>query len=334
MGSRSTLLCLFLSNFLLAQQVRVVPAPLLHFPGVSDSNSPVHWQDDTLIVFNSDGMPVRSEGKSLEDLGRVRAVRFYEYTHVPLWIEATWLAPGGRIYAWYHHETFPCGSLAIAAPEIGALYSDDGGIGWHDLGIVIRSGEAVDCEAKNGFFGGGTGDFTVLHDPQSAHFYFLFGHYGGPLEQQGVAIARLSENDLDDQAGKVQKWSSGEWSEPGLGGKVSPIFPATSAWQGEEADSFWGPSVHWNTFLQEWVMLLNRSCCSPGWPQEGVYISFNVDLSNPGSWSPPRKILDSSAAGWYPMVFGMGKHETDKMAGQHVRLFLGSDSRHQLHFSK
>jgi hypothetical protein len=40
-----------------------------------------------------------------------------------------------------------------------------------------------------------------------------------------------------------------------------PIFPATEPWHDEDlnVDAFWGPSVHWNTHLQQYVMLLNKA---------------------------------------------------------------------------
>ena len=89
-----------------AQVARIVPTTQVRLPGIADSNSPSHWADGKLVVFNSDGMPVRSEGDSLETLGRVRAARFYSYEHAPLWIEATYRTADGTLYAWYHHEVF------------------------------------------------------------------------------------------------------------------------------------------------------------------------------------------------------------------------------------
>ena len=36
-----------------------------------------------------------------------------------------------------------------------------------------------------------------------------------------------------------------------------------------EPDAFWGPAVHWNTHLQQYVMLLNRAF-DPRWAQEDL----------------------------------------------------------------
>ncbi|MGQ9919529.1 MAG: hypothetical protein ACUVS7_19205, partial [Bryobacteraceae bacterium] len=83
----------------------------------------------------------------------------------------------------------------------------------------------------------------------------------------------------------VYKYYNGGWEEPGLGGRLTPIFPAVVPWNRENTDAFWGPSVHWNTALNRYVALMSHACCKPGWPQEGIYISFNPDLSDPAGWT-------------------------------------------------
>src|SRR2546423_7534504 len=51
-------------------------------------------------------------------------------------------------------------------------------------------------------------------------------------------------------------------------GSLTPMFPAAIGWRRPNTDALWGPSVHWNTYLQSYVVLLNHVCCAPGWPQE------------------------------------------------------------------
>jgi hypothetical protein len=76
-------------------------------------------------------------------------------------------------------------------------------------------------------------------------------------------------------------------------------------------------------------MLLNRTCCSDGWPQEGIYVTFNADVADPKGWSEPVKILDGPKKGffggfWYPQVLGTGPDllphrpagERDRQAGR------------------
>ncbi len=308
-----------------AQIAKILPSSAIRLPGVADSNSPFHWADGKLVNFNSDGMPVRSEGTNLETLGKTRAVRFYSYEHVPLWIEATHRTAEGTLYAWYHHEVFlHCEDNPVSAPEIGALRSDDNGLTFHDLGIVLRAAGDPDCSTQNRYFAGGNGDFSAIADPSGEYIYFLYSNYSGETSSQGIATARIRVENLDQPVGQVFKYYAGAWEEPGLSGYETPIFAASTSWASDSADAFWGPSIHWNTYLGKYVMVMNRTCCSTDWPQEGIYISFGGDLSMPESWQQPVKILDGG--GWYPMVVGLGLDGTDKLAGKSARFFMGSDS--------
>ncbi len=306
-------------------------------PSEVDSNSPAFWRDGQLRVFNSTGTPVLSTGPDQfqMDPGSSRKVAVDRDDHQPMWIESVWQDSDGTLYAWYHHEPDEvCPDLT--APEIGALVSQDGGETFTDLGIVLASGDPPDCSAKNGFFAGGHGDFSVILDREQRYFYFLFGNYGGEAARQGVAIARMAFEDRSHPAGAVWKFADGEWTQPGLGGQVTPIFRVTVAWQRSNTDAFWGPSIHWNTALQSYAVLLNRACCEPEWPQEGIYASFNPDLSNPSGWTQPERILRPEnigfAPGYYPQVLGMRGDETDSIAGGFARLYIKGQSHWEIFF--
>jgi hypothetical protein len=134
--------------------------------------------------------------------------------------------------------------------------------------------------------------------------------------------------------GTVWKYHSGGWAEPGLGGAVTPIFPAVVPWQDANADAFWGPSIHWNTYLETYVVLMNHACCGPNWPQEGIYVTTNPDLSDPAGWFPPVKILGKVTydAGFYPQVIGTQPGETDSEAGQVARLWVHGKSMWEIVF--
>lgn len=327
------IVCAFVATAI-AQHVHVRPATPVSFPSETDSNSPAIWLDGRLIVFNSTGLgPVRSEGPDLLQLGASRPVVLGPSNHKPYWIESAWVDDDGSVFAWYHHEPSGiCKGSRLTTPQIGALVSRDGGRTFTDLGLVLTSGYGADCSAQNGYFAGGNGDFTVVLGRRRQYFYFLFTNYGGPVEQQGVAVARMQFELRNTPSGAVQKYYGGQWMEPGIGGRVTPVFPASAAWNLENADSFWGPSVHWNSHLQEFVMLLNRSCCNSGWPQEGIYVSFNSALSNPKGWSEPAKILDGGL--WYPQVLGLGQNGTDSFAGRVARLYVYGQSEWTLIFDR
>lgn len=291
-------------------------------PGQVDSNSPAFWYEGEFRLLNSTGNgPVLSRGADQFHFFDASPVTVTVPQPWPTWIEAVWVDPNGAIFAWYHQEQENvCGAQRPSQPRIGAALSYDGGQSFFDLGIILSSGDGIDCSSQNGYFAGGHGDFTVVPDREGQYFYFFFGNYGGALPTQGVAVARMAFADRFHPAGAVWKYYNGEWREPGVGGRTTPIFPATVSWQDFNTDAFWGPSVHWNTHLERWVMLLNRSCCTTGFPQEGIYLSFGAALSDPVSWSPPVKILDNT--GWYPQILGAGEGETDSVAGRQARLYV------------
>ena len=332
---RTLLIAMLLAGSLVGQVATLRPAPNLTFPSDVDSNSPADWSSGQLSVYNSTGGgPVRSSGNNQFHLADPTDVTLYASTHRPYWIEATWIDGDGTVFAWYHHEpALICGEIPLTAPEIGALVSYDGGASFVDLGIVLASGYPVDCYSQNGYFAGGNGDFSVIVGRDQRYFYFLFSNYAGPQEAQGVAVARLPMERRYTPVGAVEKYFRGKWREPGLGGQVSAIFPANVVWSEPNADAFWGPSVHWNVYLGKFVMLLNHSCCTPGWPQEGIYVSYNSTLSDPAGWTTPVKIMDSPP-GWYPQVIGMGSQGTDKLAGRVARLYVAGSSDWQIVFDK
>jgi hypothetical protein len=315
-----------------AQRIEVREASEISMPGQVDSNSPGFWRDGLFHLLNSTGDgPVISRGADQFQLSGKRLSRIEILNPWPAWIEAVWTDSDGTIFAWYHQEhEYICGAQRPTMPQIGAAISYDGGRTFRDMGAILTSAFPADCSSKNGYFAGGHGDFSVVLDRERQYFYFLFGNYGGPAFSQGVVAARMAFDHRFQPAGLVSKYFHGAWNEPGIGGRMTPIFRAARSWQREDTDAYWGPSVHWNTHLGKWVMLMNRSCCGSGWPQEGIYASFSDDLSKPQAWMKPEKILDDT--GWYPQVLGTGPNETDSLAGRKARLYIYGHSRWELVF--
>lgn len=333
-----TVLLTLVGNGLGAQEARVRTAPRVEMPTAVDSNSPAFWRDGRLHWFGSHGYPRLSEGPNQFGPWQTRDAWVESATPYPSWIEAVWPENDGLLWGWYHAE--PGGLVPdseMTVPHIGAVVSYDGGETLFDLGVVLESGEPLNPRARNGYFAGGHGDFSVIVDRQRQYFYFFFDNYGGEMETQGVCVARMAMEDRSNPTGKVWKYHAGEWREAGRGGRVSPIFPVQKSWAERNPDALWGPSVHWNTYLNCYVMLLNRAQGEPGWAQEGIYVSFAADLSRPETWTQPRKILDKSQfPGWYffyPQVMGLEPGGTDRLAGQVARLYVGGISKWEIEFS-
>lgn len=329
--------CFLAAGIAFSQTAVVVSAYQVRLPAPTvDGNSPGFWSDGLLRVYTSTGFPEAMLGPGVTALSVIDPPILMPGTHYPFWIESVWRDSDGTVYAWYHHEPGGLCGGKLTVPMIGALVSTDGGHEFQDLGIVLSSGDPVNCSAQNGFFAGGHGDFSVILDQKREYFYFLFDNYGGTVDHQGIAIARIAFADRSAPQGKVMKYFGGGWDEPGIGGAVTPIVPVAVAWDHSNTDAFWGPAIHWNTAIERYVVLLNHACCKTDWPQEGIYIMFSPDLSDLSKWTRPTKILDSKdigfAPGYYPEVFGVGLGETDTFAGQLPRLFIKGISKWQMFF--
>lgn len=351
-----TLLC---SQPLLAQinlpRVTVLPAEPLRVPGGRfpeagiedgiDCNSPLHWDaSGNLYLFASVQHPFRSHGVSLLGIIEKNELPLDTVIHSDfelvggMWLEATYReadspAGVGPLYGWYHNEiSAGCDNEFLTQPRIGAMVSYDEGATWEDLGIVMEAPEdSINCGTQNFFFAGGNGDFTVLLDRHKEYFYFFYGSYDSQFLEQGICLGRMRYADRNAPVGKVWKWRNGSWDEPGLNGRGTPLLRVKTDWHSAEPDAYWGPSVHYNSYLEQYVMLLNRAR-DTRWDQEGVYISYNRDLADPNGWSTPERLPFEPEGRAYPQVIGLGNGETDKLAGRSPRLFVQGDSLWQLDF--
>ena len=335
-----TVLTLFLLSCTLgvAQDARLREEREVRLPCQADGNSPSFWLNNRLHLFTSIAWPLNlSVADSQFDEWETREVDITDLAGKGIWVEAAWADGDGTVFGWYHHE--PWGlyeDSLLTAPKIGAVISFDGGKTIRDLGIVLETGDDLNQQAENGYFTGGHGDFSVILDRERKFFYFLFTNYGGPEENQGVVIARMAFADRFEPVGKVQKYFNADWLEPGIGGRTTPVFPPLRGWHQKDPDCYWGPSIHWNTYLNCFVMLLNRASGEPGWSQEGIYITYTTELSRPDSWKTPQKLLDGtelpSWSTFYPQVIGLETGGTDTLAGRTARFYVNGTSRWEIDF--
>ncbi len=334
----------------------VLAAPELHLNGLVDSNSPAMWDmvdgQPRLHVFTSEaGITRRSEGLDLSDLTPALAVAWTATPEQGTWMEAVVADEAGTWYGYYHNERggIECGATGKVMPRIGAARSFDRGATWDDLGPILEAPpDTYVCDTTNYYFHGGVGDLSVMLDPERQYLYLFYSEYLNDLSGQGVAMARMVWADRDAPGGRVDLWNQEAWVPPSElvaddGGQTrasrwiypagTPLFPTTRGWHDADgvADAFWGPSVHWNTYLSRYVMLLNRTS-DVNFTSEGIYVSYNSALDQPGQWSAPRLILPGGS--WYPQVVGLEPGGTDKEAGQVARLFLSGRSSYFLEFRR
>ena len=304
------------------------------FPADVDSNSPAFWADGLLHVFNSLHLPYLSEGRNVARLTDPVGVVFHGGVSGPRWMESVIQDEDGTLYGFYHHEPAGlCSGSTKTAPQIGAARSRDGGFGWDDLGIILSAPpNSRRCVTENLYFAGGEGDFSAVLDRDRGYVYFAFSAYPSAIEGQGIAAARMAWADRDRPVGRVFKWRAGGWTVPAVGGRATPIYGARVSWHEGSADAFWGPSVHWNTFLEKYVMLMTRASDS-AFATAGIYVAYADRLDDPPAWSEPRILLQGGA--WYPQVMGFERSRgTDALAGQYARFFMGGRSDFLIRFAR
>lgn len=333
--------------------------PTIEFTGDVDSNSPVLKTlidgEPTVVAFTSwGGTPHRASGPSLADLSPATPVYISGPPDGGIWIEAVIAADDGTLFGFYHNERAPlrCRSMTRMAPRIGALRSTDAGVTWTNLGILIQASSLTfGCNTLNTYFVGGVGDFSATLDRESRYIYLSFSQYGASAHEQGVAAARFLWTDRDAPVGKTQIWANGLWvparprtGEPLFSGadergviwgmpQPTSIFPTLEPFHDGDTlvDAFWGPSIHWNTYLERYVMLVNKAK-DESFGEEGSYISYNAELSDPMGWSSPVRILKGGT--WYPQVVGLEEDGGDASAGRVARFFSGGRSDYLLYFDR
>jgi hypothetical protein len=334
----------------------LTPAPATSLPGLVDSNSPAVWDlvrgRSILHVFTSGGQPHRSIGFSLGNLRDPMPVSIpMRLGEEGLWFEAVIPDDGGTWYGYYHKEVHAtvCNRTDRVLPRIGAARSVDRGRTWTDLGVVLEAPPGwLQCDTPNEYFVGGVGDFGVMLDENSMYLYLFFSQYSPIPFAQGVAVARMPWASRDDPAGQAGVWDGRVWlparslsSEGADGTPVASwsypagaaMVPVTRPWHDGDPvnDAFWGPSIHWNTHLKRYVMLVNRTK-DEAFSQDGIYVSFAPALDDPRTWTFPRKLLDGGV--WYPQVMGLEPGQgTDRIAGARARFFTAGTSTAYIDFS-
>lgn len=338
----------------------LVSGSTLTLSGAVDSNSPVIWDLDAgqrkmFVLTSHSGVPSITEGTSPDRLGVATPITITPHPGYGVWMEGIVSDDVDTWYGFYHNEwpASRCGREDRAVPRIGAAKSNDRGRTWEDIGVILQARRGTSaCESTNKFVIGGVGDLSVMLDPDKQYLYIFYSQYQEDAAAQGVAVARMQWADRDRPWGKMELWRDGVWDPdegrrqlmealPGQSRRLewtysaaTPLVAPSLPWHDADnkVDAFWGPSVHWNTALEQYVMLLNRAK-DEDYNQEGIYVSFAPRLDDPSLWTTPQKILNGGK--WYPQVIGSTPGSgTDKLAGASARFFMSGKSEWLINFSK
>ncbi len=288
---------------------------------------------------------------------------------------------GKTLFAIYHNENYPSTlpydsatgkgyqdvnwpqglkgpATATAVCRIGVMKSTDGGRSWINRGLFIEDLQPrlILRPHNTGInFAGGVGDPSAVASGE--YLYLFYGEYGYPgtyhpasydpaVEWRGqcISVARIRLTDLDNPAGKANRWDGKGFQAAfdGFGAPIAALQIPPSAGGGPAssptAKYHWGPSVSWNTYLKAWVMLMAKAE-GPSWKGSSIYISFNqhADLGNSNNsqeWTRPQLLVDKPGHTlWYPSLqplnsaADIANKNTCLKLGQQARLFFKDNQK-------
>jgi hypothetical protein len=215
------------------------------------------------------------------------------------WLTSVYRLDGKNLLAFYHaedHWTVPNPDYK-AWKSIAVTYSGDDGVTWAKGQQIITAWKSRPAEPA----WGGAGDQGIVWDSANARWVCFYQELADVGEAQ---IHMAASSDPRGKPGSWFKWDGSHFSAPGLGGKGAPL-PAFLGYEGAN------PSIHWNTYLQQWVMIYG------GW-DGSLYITSSADLIR---WAVPRVLVRPEQKGghaWYPTIISA---QGDTTAGESAYLY-------------
>lgn len=293
-------LCLNAQEFVLSD-ARTLPEPKPELPIYSytpDGHYTVLRMGGSLVMFWPGHDSYRTTGASVFEMHECIKVLPMggptDFDNGGAWLHSIFRRGERGMLGFYHAEDhkFPLSpdSKWTAYKSIARCTSEDLGLTWSNRAQILTAHQPKPRKAA----WSGLGDHCAVWDEKNHRFVCFF--------QEDAILCMAMSDDSGGKPGSWKKWFEGGFTEPGLGGRATPI-PTLAGHRGGN------PSVHWNTFLQQWVMVWHR------WAGD-LWISTSGDLL---AWSPPNLLLSKpSDAGkaWYPTLIG----ESDQVGGESVTL--------------
>lgn len=217
------------------------------------------------------------------------------YDNGGVWLMSVFRQLGENMIGFYHaedHEFPPYDNPGhIAWKSSAVCTSSDNGVTWTKIGQIITSATP---KPRKPTWGGG-GDHCVVYDDVNARWVCYYSEHN---------LRMAVSYDPDGAPGTWYKYYNGNFTQPGLGGQCSPI-PVLQDRAGAN------PSVHYNTYLNKWVMVWHSWSSSEG----SIWLSTSTDMIN---WDTPISIVSANVNEkiWYPTIIG----STDTEAGQEAWL--------------
>lgn len=218
------------------------------------------------------------------------------------WLSGLW-SDGSTWYATVHVE-FNYNSIPVGFNwfrRIGLATSTDQGANWHYVGDIITSPNPTDIGGYPGaYYDFGDGDQKLFVDYAGGYFYVYFMtawvYKATGVRTETMRVARCPI-DAKMAPGAWRKWYQDSWSQPGLGGFDSDVFP--------DEDS---STVFYSTYLRRYVAVGNY----------GSFLALATDL-NTQNWTP-RVSFAPGRLIWYNWAFDPAT-DSKMTVGQNFRIY-------------
>lgn len=207
---------------------------------------------------------------------------------------------GDRLFAIYHaedHYGMPKNkenSDPGFYASVGLVESEDNGQSWIRRGQIIKSGKPKEYKFYPDHSTRGAGLPGAVNDSAGRYAYVYYTDMS-PDDGHGVQVcmARADLNHGPPLPGRWKKYYQGEFSEPGIDGKNTPVLSAVAIDEGQALY----PHVTWSEYLKKYVMVFNVSVWKEpqaGKPPalSGIYWATSADGIH---WSEPVKLLTDYA---------------------------------------
>lgn len=291
----------------------------------SDKLGLAYFPDMPVVALSAPGFPVRllivagvstylMEGADIEHLTRARKVlspgKHGSYDNGYAGIAGVFRNEPGKIYALYHAEDQEgmapiAGGIPGFYACVAAATSSDEGRTWQKLGPAITSSLPRTWAAYPEQADRGIGEPCLIANPSGKYLYAYYtDHTRSDSSGVQIGMARAS---LPVKTPGWNKYFNGRFTEPGIGGKNTPVI---SAHHLKEADAIM-PYVTYSGTLQSYVMLFNVNCwrelAEPTRPAvSGIYVCYSKDGIQ---WSEPERLIADyavarigSSVAWHPSI--------------------------------
>ncbi len=204
---------------------------------------------------------------------------------------------GPKLYVFYQaedQEGLPANTLLGVSGfylSIGLAESDDDGYTWVKKGQIIRCAKPKEWAIDPHQGGRGVGLPGGMVDASGRQFYIYYTDLSTPQGGTGgqISVARSSLDDGPPLPGNWKKYFQGDFTEPGVGGKETPIIDLYSS---GHSGARYGRPTYANS-LKKYVMVFNVNRAkewADGLPprSSGIYLALSDD---PVKWPGEVKLV-------------------------------------------